>query len=126
MDVVVPYSKLHEFCEVDNLSAISGGKNVTAVRFNGELYIPNGCGSSGAKGYLWCWAHRFIALDDYVGEIQAMEYDDHQAAISEGKRERGYENIIVRYNGSKVVMVGERISFIPSHSRDEVGQIKLF
>ncbi len=114
MEKYVPRPKFEEMTDKISCSEISNkGCSAGSVYFNNEQYVITGAVSTGAGGTSAIWGNKIVPLEIYLGELKPLLYSEHNNEVDEGKRERGYDGMLIVNEGRKVVMTGPRITFRP-------------
>lgn len=112
MTINVPQTKFDEMGDLISCGSISEkGCSKGSVVFNDELFVITGAGGDGNGGWSFFWAMRAIPLKDYTGKLKPLPYNDHHYERLEGKRETGYNGILISSDRQKVVLTGETITF---------------
>lgn len=125
MELFVPQPKFFEMTQINSTCSISeaGSKVAGSTFYNRVEYVITGSMSSGMRGFICVWGIICIDIERYTGALKPLPYSKHQAEVNAGKRERGYNGMIVKKGSRTLVLTGERVTFYPS---EEGKQTQLF
>lgn len=96
---------------------LSEGKPVKAtVLLKNTEYVVTGARSSLDLGWHEIYANRVVDLIKYRGKLTPLTELEYRTEVNAGRRERGYEGLLVQYGRRKLVMC-ERVVFKKSKER---------
>ena len=112
LERVVSKELLEQLCKAAAVQEIPNGKVKTTVKVDDDDFVISGTMSSGAEGWICCWGHKIVPIDNYhTFNVPALSYHDHGIAVNNGTAERGYEGVIITHKGKEYVMAGKQITF---------------
>lgn len=117
-NITVSKEKFDEMIrKVSCQSICEKGQASGIVKVKDKNYVITGFASSGLTGYIQAWGNEIVSIDFYSGKLKPLEYGDHN---NDDKRPIGYNGMLIRAEGKKVVMIGESITFIPNKENQQL------
>ncbi|MDR1917018.1 MAG: hypothetical protein LBQ58_10640 [Synergistaceae bacterium] len=112
MDIYVSRSKFKEMTLKISCQSIAEKGVAEGVRLGNKNYVITGS-ITGNGGYISVWGYEIVPPSLYRSSLRPLTYSEHNRAVGEGERKSGYDGMLIKVDGKKMVMVGESITFDP-------------
>lgn len=118
MDLLVDDLKFEELVKACSVMELSENKPVkaTVLLKNTEYVVTGMAGTGTGIGWAEVYANRVVDLIKYRGKLTPLSYLEYRTEVNAGRRERGYEGLLVQYGTRKLVMC-EQVVFKKSKER---------
>lgn len=105
---------------------LSEEKPVKSVMYQGNKYVITGAvGTGTGEGWSQLQAYKVVPLALYQGGVEPMTYRQAINAVYDGKRQRGYNGMLIKCDGAPYVMVGPKITILEDKDQND-SQLDLF